>query len=193
VKHPTNSHQGCFESHVKVAQDAHKKGYKRILIFEDDIYINEKGLKNMDKAIRFMKKRKWDLFLFGIFQNIFNYSNIKISKHIYKLKKRSWTCLHSYAVNDSAIKIIKDYTWENWKLPVDIVYSTELITYSLYPSIFKQSGSKSDIAPLKYLIPFGIFKWIFQIVEWYSYHINVPLTYVIIAVILVTILVLFYK
>ena len=55
---------GCSWSHAEVYKDVVAKGYQKVLILEDDIVINKKESRYLEKIIRELPK-DWELLYFG--------------------------------------------------------------------------------------------------------------------------------
>lgn len=71
-RHPISGMQGCFQSHITLIDNAYKKGYQNLLVFEDDLAPTESyDDKHIHHAINFLKTHNdWDIFYFGYF--VFN-------------------------------------------------------------------------------------------------------------------------
>lgn len=71
---------GCLLSHRKIVRNALKKGYKKILIFEDDVIPN-KSIKKLLVKNRGLLRRKWKLIYLGSTQH--DWGNIEFQKNYY--------------------------------------------------------------------------------------------------------------
>lgn len=103
------AHLGCSTSHLKCLEMAKKKGWKNVLILEDDAMWNnyERGYSILENII---KNNKYDVISFG---NV----NAKFDKKTYKLK--SGQCATAYLVNSNYYdKLIDNFTEGLAKLSV---------------------------------------------------------------------------
>lgn len=187
VKHPNGGEEGCFNSHIDIIRKAYYDGAERVLIFEDDITpTSNMNIKNLKKAINFMKTNEdWDLFYLGALPNITNKS-CKRTKYsgIYQL---NGICTHSYVVNRKAMRKLIDLKYEG--TAIDYYYIKHYKQYALYPTLFFQGLSKSDIVSggnwwSSYASKNSVSKF-YKCVETYAYYINYPLTLLVPILILV--------
>ncbi len=58
--------RGCFNSHKKCSQLALKRGYKRVLVLEDDVVFEQFSSKKIGMINRFLNKRNPEVFYLGI-------------------------------------------------------------------------------------------------------------------------------
>lgn len=174
-KHPKGGLYGCFDSHIKVITEAYNKGLDRVLIFEDDIFpSNSLTTELLKKAIRFMKKEKWDLFYFGALPCIGQYLSQRTKyNNIYQLHGM---CCHAYVVNRSAMRRLIGLKYTG--TPLDYHYIKYFKkSFALYPTLFYQGLDESDISNQWYA-SIGTRKRIetfYKGVECYAYHVNYPL------------------
>lgn len=175
-KHPTSGAKGCFESHMSIIKKAYHDGCKNVLIFEDDLIDNsfyDEAL--VEKAINFMKKScKWDIFYFGHQPDIFWNTSRKVSDFI--IKTHSYLT-HAYVVSRRYMKKLLDK--EYYGIPIDKMYLKNEHSYALYPMIFYQDESESDIETSSGTINF-------RYSELYAYNVN----YSIISLILIILFIL---
>jgi hypothetical protein len=65
---PEGGHHGCWMAHKEIAKDALVKGYKSIMILEDDIIFSENFLNNyvkyMEPAAKILSGKHWEIFYF---------------------------------------------------------------------------------------------------------------------------------
>ena len=85
---------GCLLSHLSVIEDAKRNGYKKILIFEDDIFIG----KHFFEKLKLIEKIKWKILYLGASQ--FTWSNINFIEEFYLAKNTQGT--FAYAVAEDA-------------------------------------------------------------------------------------------
>ncbi len=188
-RHPNGGIQGCFESHISILKEAYRDGAKTCLIFEDDViasnFLKDEHLIN--DAISFMKNNPtWELFYLGTCPEIVN-SSIK-SVHGYNdIFKMNCICTHAYVVSASLIE--KAQNWNFTGVPIDYLYLFNTNAYGIYPSLFYQKASASDISGSFWnLIPCK--HYFFRLVELYARYINKPLKSIMFVFILCFILLL---
>jgi GR25 family glycosyltransferase involved in LPS biosynthesis len=144
--------KGCYESHVSVMKKAISLHDGHALIFEDDAEVghdlNDKMVHELvQEALRFAKTETFDILFLGSFPNVLVANEtIKIQgfQHMYKT---SPSTTHAYIASHKFMKnmISRFAVFEN--VPIDDFFKSSLIqTYAIYPSIFLQSVSQSDIA-----------------------------------------------
>lgn len=134
---------GCKYSHIKVMKLAKKRGYKRILVLEDDAELLDNFEDVFFKAVEQLPD-KWD-----IVQLCGNYPHEdppKISKNLLKIGT-SFTTL-AYMVTDKLFDTIindcNDYGQEVDVYYIEKIYSTNN-SYCITPHIVKSMPSVSDI------------------------------------------------
>jgi GR25 family glycosyltransferase involved in LPS biosynthesis len=168
-KHPLGGFYGCFHSHIEVIKNAFNKGYKNILIFEDDVvpthlFGNEIVIKIKD----FFRLQDWDVFYFGmlplsydIYDPIAFFQAPYVSKHIVKFNPLN---THAYALNRSGMsKILSTYSTFIGNEHYDIFLSKlHMKSYCVVPILFSQKfcmGSDNEIKGnsefLKHIEKFG--------------------------------------
>jgi len=192
-KHPNGGIQGCFESHIEIIREDYDKGFKNVLIFEDDV-INSSYLtpKNLKRAIQFMQNHDWDIFYLGTHPDVRKYRVQHIVNGIYAMH---CICTHAYCLSRNMMKKLYDLKFNG--TPIDYLYRDyECKSYGIYPSLFYQRSSKSDIGgDIISTIP--IKEHWFRVVELYAIYINVPIDtlsrILIVVIILIVILVIYWK
>lgn len=138
---------GCKESHIQIVEFAKKNKLKNVLIFEDDIIIDNSLTKYIDNIIKFIDKTTWDLCYFGgnhvVKDLIYNVPE-KISENVVKINHTLTT--HSYAINYTCYdKIIK---FRSSNFPIDTELTTiqkEGNSYCISPRIIYQKEGFSEI------------------------------------------------
>jgi GR25 family glycosyltransferase involved in LPS biosynthesis len=163
---------GCTQSHYELVKHAKAKGYKNILIFEDDIEFHESDSlfqKTIELAFGTIKKNKLSphmLYLGGNathvhpgHDNTTPYHN-QISEHLYQLGGCKTT--HAYIIFESMYDtIIEAYNKLLWtekefrgdqRMSIDFWYlsrihhnRTDYNVYGVYPALAGQRESHSDI------------------------------------------------
>ncbi|XWV26224.1 hypothetical protein QJ857_gp0852 [Tupanvirus soda lake] len=164
--------RGCFTSHVKIINDAYKKNLNNVLIFEDDIvcYLSKDEFDNkMNEVHDFIKNYKFDILFLGSVPNIYSRNTNRIYGNIYNTHA---FCTHAYILSRSGIEKFKNLVYDG--TPIDFVYMDCDNTYAIYPSIFYQNESKSDIAPAWQQF-FGSKTRLIKLMETYATKVNIRL------------------
>ena len=138
--HPKGGHFGCWKAHKEIAHNALSQGYKRIMIFEDDIVFNEAFLKDYKKylepaAALLSTKEDWEVFYFT--HNIFSMQLLNMSwavqgvKHEL-IKAKSWGAV-GYSIQSTALHWLAYSAYFN--LPEKTVDGILHLSraYSMYP------------------------------------------------------------
>lgn len=136
-KHPTNGHQGCYESHQAVIRAAQAKQEKYILILEDDVVID--GKPDVHQIADF-RATGADIYFLGSFPVIMWPDGSGI-----------WRCRgllsHAYILNTAgpmAQKIV-NYSFANEMHTIDFLYAMEAVAYTSCPMIcFQRLEGSSD-------------------------------------------------
>jgi GR25 family glycosyltransferase involved in LPS biosynthesis len=132
---------GCLLSHLEVIKDAKANNYKRILIFEDDVYVSN----DFEKRITDAQNIQWKLLYLGASQC--NWNGIGVSDNFYKSKNTFGT--FAYAVDMSLYdELIEQFG--NKKKQVDRILSDVQekyynSCYTFYPNIAIADVEDSDI------------------------------------------------
>ena len=109
-------HIGCAMSHRGVILDAKTKGFKCIMVFEEDAILHKDFKNILSKATREIKGRPWDLFYLGAHcqRNIKKNPFPKEENCQYLLKPTAMTCTHGICYNETF------YDWVIDKIPDEI-------------------------------------------------------------------------
>jgi hypothetical protein len=139
-KHPTDSEQGIFESHMSCLRAGLDAGAERILIFEDDIRFLRFTPRVLEDSIYFMKSSPgWDLFFFGCF--------VKSSRKtpFRSVLQLNYRCAaHAYVAHRSIAERLVKIPWSGVAYD-DLLRSIENIRcHACYPAFAFQGGSASD-------------------------------------------------
>ena len=161
--------RGCFNSHLHILNEGYKKGYKNILVFEDDIIYNKTiSQTSIDRCEDFMSKNKvWDILYLGAVPDLRQSDITIVEDGIYKL---IGLCTHAVCYSNRFMRKMKNEKWSGIQL--DYYYRKFNYQYAIYPSIFYQGGFKSDISngiinKLSFL-----HETYFRLLEMYSYNIK---------------------
>ncbi len=133
-----NPRTGCFQSHIECIKFAKKRGYKNVLIFEDDAIIM-KNLKNLPPF-----PEDWNMiYLGGLCIDVKKWGNPQqqyIKGHYY--------CCHAYLINSNIFDVILELA-ETWNGAIDSLLVKEVHpkynAYALLDSYVNQREGWSDI------------------------------------------------
>jgi GR25 family glycosyltransferase involved in LPS biosynthesis len=149
---PENGNKGCYKSHQTVWKNAYNKGYKKILVFEDDLFFLEKP--NFSEINRILNNLKdWEIFYLGHsplwftkIDEIQDYYNNQMKMR--QIIKTVSFALHGYILNINAVPKLLDTYVKSWGLigSIDTLTATRLTGYAIYPQICIQDFNfKSEI------------------------------------------------
>lgn len=165
-----NGDRGCFNSHVTICKEAVEKGFKRILIFEDDVVdTNELNSKNLNFIFKSLRKiPNWQIFYFGCFPDI-RYGVSSVFGNIYKTRAYG---AHAYGLNTSIIHRIANLKWEGRSYDS---YLMESEHYAYLPRMFDQRAISSDIPRnVNFINNFSFLKKVcLDLNEWYARYIGI--------------------
>lgn len=139
-----NGELGILTTHINIINEAKEKGYKNILIIEDDIEFTEEIL-NLEQYMSSVPE-DWDMLYFGGNHNKhmgkqINFLNEKI------IKLNETYGIHCVVINNTIYDLILDLISRRGK-PIDVYYADIQKSYNCYgfnPSIALQRESFSDI------------------------------------------------
>lgn len=147
-RHPQGGRYGCFESHIQVIKYCYKKGYNRILVFEDDMVPSPSYSKKLvQKTCDLMTKHdgKWDIFYLGYFP-LSDQKKLDIHKFFgapyidTNLVLYNPLGTHAYCISRRGMKnILNRYKPFLGKVHYDIFLATQnLVRYCVTPLLFEQ-------------------------------------------------------
>jgi glycosyl transferase family 25 len=155
----------CLLSHLSIYKLAIDRGYKSILIFEDDILIH-KNAKEMVYDVLKKVPDNWDVLYFGylkLSEDLSTWSHYMDSDSFINdsiVRSRGFWCCHSYAINVSLMKeILQLYSENSTSMPIEIDRFLVKLQAENYDSerkwnfygctrrIFGQIGCNSDLSP----------------------------------------------
>lgn len=137
----SKNEMGCICSHLEIIKDAKKNGYKKILIFEDDVYFSF----DFKKRLQSLNNLEWKLLYLGASQ--YSWNNIDTSKYFYHSEKTLGT--FAYAVDasiyDDMIQELskKDAPADGMLVEIQKKYYGHCFT--MYPNIVIADVRTSDI------------------------------------------------
>ena len=131
---------GCSVSHMEAVQFARRKGWKSVIILEDDIKICRNFVRYASMALRDLAKRNWGLFQFGMFLNteIVNF----VTPRLFRIKYGHGA--HAFALHEKTYdSLIENYICEldrgNWEKPAHLPFDEYL--NNILPSKYESYGS----------------------------------------------------
>lgn len=140
------SWMGCLLSNLEIIKTAKSKGFKNILILEDDVIFNENFELLFNNYINQVPD-DWDmLYLSGNHNEHVGFSKNMISSNVIKCYMTYST--HSFAVKSSVYDLIINYLTNIQTKPVDVLYTDiqkMCNAYSLSPGLTTQRVGFSDI------------------------------------------------
>ncbi len=135
-KHPHDSEEGIFESHIACIKKGLAAGAGNVVIFEDDVLFDRFSPETLKQYIDFMKvSTDWKAFFFGC---LVSGSSRTLNEGVLNIKYRSLT--HAYVLNRGFGELLVKTPWR--KMAID----TELKSYkdgfyAAFPSFAFQSNS----------------------------------------------------
>jgi GR25 family glycosyltransferase involved in LPS biosynthesis len=145
-----NAEIGCYLSHLEIYKIMKERGYKKILVLEDDALIRKETIEDL-KGIYPSVPQDWQMLYFGFN----NYDTgkpdqllslkEKVSGNVY-VADRCWLT-HAYAVDISAIEFLLENTKKLYSCYDNVLADLhkDLRVYAVYPSLINQDGSRSSL------------------------------------------------
>ena len=138
-RHPMNSEQGIYESHLRCIQDGLDAGDRRMLIFEDDVVFEHYDPFRFEKSVDFLKDHPdWGILFLGCLVNRSRPTDVPAIRSI------DYRCLtHAYAINHQFALQVAEKSWQN--IPFDVMLSRLNGPYfAVNPTFAFQSDAASD-------------------------------------------------
>jgi GR25 family glycosyltransferase involved in LPS biosynthesis len=139
-RHPTDSEQGIFESHMRCLRAGLAADARTIVVFEDDVIFPHFAPHILNDAVAFMQSgTPWDLFFFGCFVNA-----SRKTPHRSVIKIRYKTTAHAYVINRDFALALVEHSWQGVAYD-DLIRSlaTDRV-FASYPAIAFQSDASTD-------------------------------------------------
>jgi hypothetical protein len=112
IETPESHHIGCALSHRKIIEESRNRGYKNVLVLEDDALFHEKTLEYLRQSITELENQQWNMFYLGGMKWGKQFSKLPHCRHLER--PQGMTCAHALAYNSSFYdKLLTD-------LPADI-------------------------------------------------------------------------
>jgi len=139
-----NPERGCYQSHERCARIALERGYRRVLILEDDATLMESGQASISNINRFLALRQPELFFLG-----------GILGRMWRIPfpgivRCRLTGNHAYILSRRACERLLALPWSG--LPLDSVFPKHFKAYGAYPMISEQQPEcrvASDLAAFR--------------------------------------------
>jgi len=123
---------GCTISHVKMVEIAKERGYKQILVLEDDAFFQEGFEEKMKAVVEQLKtvQDDWKLLYLGANHKK---KGVPVTENIKKVTKAF--CLHAYIIRDSLYdEILRDALTQ--PIEGDVYYGEILVQKHVFLTIF---------------------------------------------------------
>lgn len=191
-KHPHSPEIGAWESHQNVMREAFQTGCRNCLIFEDDVaQMNPLTVDMLQDLHRFMDRYddEYDILFLGPYPDIWSFQTQPCMDFVHVHQIHGYLG-HAYVVSRRFMEKMYHVPHSLLNLPVDMLYVHNVHSYAVYPPIFYQTDSPSDISSAPRwtdTIRQGFVAW----KNWYSYYVNVPLAYVCLWVTVLLLLLMF--
>jgi GR25 family glycosyltransferase involved in LPS biosynthesis len=140
----------CLLSHIKILKDAKDKGYKKILILEDDVIISDNFLED----IKNIKNINWKLIYLGCSQ--FDWKDISVNGGFYKSKNTLGT--FAYGVDSSIFEELINQLEKKNKSVDNLLSEYQEKNegcYTFFPNIVISNTTDSNIRTSKKIIDYA--------------------------------------
>lgn len=146
----------CLKSHLSIIKDAKLKGYKKILIFEDDVLLSD----NFSKKIRLVGQLDWKILYLGASQ--FDWEDISTDNFFYNCKNTLGTFAYAIdsSIYDEAILLFEENSKsvDNYLSLLQEKYKEE--SFVIFPNIVISDVEDSDIREQKDMFEYSTkMKW----------------------------------
>lgn len=139
-RHPEDTEQGIYESHLACLRAGLSAGAKTILIFEDDVLLEPMDNPQAVKLAGALAIESWEMLCLGA---LVDGSSAGDTPGVRRIHYRALT--HAYAVTAATARRLVEIPWQG--VAYDGMLRAEIQqAYALYPSIAFQSNSPSDNA-----------------------------------------------
>ena len=138
-RHPTDSEQGIYESHIRCLRDGLEAGARHMVIFEDDVVFERYDPSRFEEGVAFLRNHPdWAILFLGCL--------VKRSRPagVPAVRRVEYRCLtHAYAISQSFALNIAEKPWQN--IPFDVMLSRLNAPYFVVnPTFAFQSDAASD-------------------------------------------------
>jgi hypothetical protein len=145
-RHPHNSEQGIYQSHLTCIEKGLVSGADNILIFEDDVFFQRFSAESLSTCTAFLAGNPdWKAFFLGcLVQRSRKTGYPSIRSVTYR------SLAHAYAVNRPFAEVLATKPWQG--VPYDAMLRRHAGGFfAIYPSVAFQSDSPSDNARHRWL------------------------------------------
>lgn len=168
-RHPTDSEQGIYESHMRCLREGIETGAHRMVIFEDDVAFERFDPRSFNQSIAFLKHHPdWTLLFLGC-----------LVKRSYATESAAirvidYSCLsHAYAINRPCALQVVEKPWR--KRPFDVMLrGLNVTSYAVCPMFAFQNDAVTDNDRHRALDRIrrwcGGLRRIQKVNEWYNRH-----------------------
>jgi GR25 family glycosyltransferase involved in LPS biosynthesis len=137
-KHPEDTEQGIYESHLACLAEGLAAGAQTILIFEDDVLLSPMTDQLAVRLSAALTMEGWEMLCLGA---LVDGSHATEVPGVRRIRYRALT--HAYAVTAATARRLVEIPWSG--LPFDGMLRREIQqAYALYPAVAFQSDSPSD-------------------------------------------------
>ena len=190
-KHPTNSEQGIFESHMRCIRAGIQSDTLNMIIFEDDVIFDRFDANVLEECIRFLSsKSSWNILFLGCLADA---SQKTEYRSVLKVRYRGLS--HAYVIDRNFAESLARQNWNN--TPFDtMLRKLSPHYYAVYPAFAFQSNARTD--NMRLLIRdrmrrlFGGLERIQKLNEWYLRNRSVVVGIHIILIVILLMLVASY-
>lgn len=138
-RHPTNSEQGIYDSHIRCIRDGLETGARHMVIFEDDVVFERYDPSKLEAGAAFLKDQDdWAILFMGCLVKRSRPTDVPAVRRI------DYRCLtHAYAINRPFALRVAEKPWRN--IPFDVMLSRlNAPCFIVSPAFAFQSDAASD-------------------------------------------------
>jgi hypothetical protein len=139
-KHPSNSEQGIYESHIACLRAGLDAGADTVLIFEDDVLLSGFSDEVLARSIAFMQSDvTWNAFFFG------GWVNASRRTRTPSVVRVNYRCsAHAYVLHRRFAQRVVERPWDGQAFDDVLRAMTGEHAYAAYPLFAFQSNSPTD-------------------------------------------------
>ena len=106
-KHPEDTEQGIFESHIRCIEKGLARQADSIVIFEDDILFERFDVSRLRQSIKFLSScRDWNILFFGC---LATKSTATDCETVLRIRYKSLT--HAYVISSNFAQVVRQQEW----------------------------------------------------------------------------------
>jgi GR25 family glycosyltransferase involved in LPS biosynthesis len=138
-KHPQDTEQGIFESHIRCIEKGLAEGAGTIAIFEDDIVFERFDPVRLKEAVEYTAGRKdWGLLCLGC---LVSRNTRTDNRSVLGIRYRSLT--HGYVISRDFAEVVIRQSWKGVAYD-EMLRTVQRNCFAVYPSFAFQSNSATD-------------------------------------------------